>query len=77
MILSPSVFTVCIETFFPVKARVGRVVNDIWYRLALVLAKYLIIDSKGKEEQLDLDDLDNHEAIKGEFRTFIEISVVL
>ncbi|MFX1490802.1 MAG: threonine--tRNA ligase [Promethearchaeota archaeon] len=37
------------------------------------MAKYLIIDSKGKEEPLDLDDLDSYEAIKGEFRTFIEI----
>jgi threonyl-tRNA synthetase len=36
------------------------------------LAKYLIIDSKGVEKSLDLTDLDSHEAIKGEFRTFIE-----
>ncbi len=38
----------------------------------LVLAKYLIIDSKGVEKPLDLDDLDSHDAIKGELRTFIE-----
>jgi threonyl-tRNA synthetase len=40
--------------------------------MALALAKYLIIDSKGAEKSLDLDDLDSHEAIKGELRTFIE-----
>jgi threonyl-tRNA synthetase len=40
--------------------------------VALILAKYLIIDSKGAEKPLDLDDLDSHAAIKGEFRTFIE-----
>ena len=38
----------------------------------LALAKYLIIDSKGVEKPLDLDDLGSHEAIKGELRTFIE-----
>lgn len=42
------------------------------YRLAPSLAKYLIIDSKGTEKPLDLDDLDSHAAIKGDLRTFIE-----
>lgn len=36
------------------------------------MAKYLIIDSKGVEKPLDLDDLDSHVAVKGELRTFIE-----
>ncbi|MFW9830343.1 MAG: threonine--tRNA ligase [Candidatus Thorarchaeota archaeon] len=36
------------------------------------MAKYLIINTKGVEQPLNLDDLDSYEAIKGEFRTFIE-----
>ncbi len=36
------------------------------------MAKYLIIDSKGVEKSLDIDDLNSYEAIKGELRTFIE-----
>ncbi|MFX1510143.1 MAG: threonine--tRNA ligase [Promethearchaeota archaeon] len=36
------------------------------------MAKYLIIDSKGVEKPLDLDDLDSQVAVKGELRTFIE-----
>ena len=36
------------------------------------MAKYLLIDSKGKEQPLNLDNLDSYEAIKGELRTFIE-----
>lgn len=36
------------------------------------MAKYLLIDSKGAEKPLDVDDLDSHEAIQGELRTFIE-----
>ncbi len=36
------------------------------------MAKYLLIDSKGVEKPLDLDNLDSHEAIHGELRTFIE-----
>ncbi len=46
--------------------------QDVFRRLALALPKYLIIDSKGVEKPLDLDDLDSHAAIKGDFRTFIE-----
>jgi threonyl-tRNA synthetase len=41
-------------------------------KVALALTKYLLIDSKGKEEPLDLDDIGSHKAIKGELRTFIE-----
>ena len=40
--------------------------------MAFALAKYLLIDSKGVEKPLDLDDLGSHKAIKGELRTFIE-----
>ncbi|MDO8056499.1 MAG: aminoacyl--tRNA ligase-related protein, partial [Candidatus Hermodarchaeota archaeon] len=36
------------------------------------MAKYLLIDSKGKEESLNLDKLASYDAIKGELRTFIE-----
>ncbi|MFX0168847.1 MAG: threonine--tRNA ligase [Candidatus Hodarchaeota archaeon] len=36
------------------------------------MAKYLLIDSKGKEQSLDLAKLDDNKVIKGEFRTFIE-----
>ena len=36
------------------------------------MAKYLLINSKGVEKPLDFDNLDSHEAIQGELRTFIE-----
>lgn len=36
------------------------------------MAKYLLFDSKGKEEPLDLENLAGHPAIQGELRTFIE-----
>jgi threonyl-tRNA synthetase len=38
----------------------------------LNVAKYLIIDSAGKENPLDLDDLDSCSALKGELRTYVE-----
>jgi len=36
------------------------------------VAKYLVIDSKGHENSLDLDDLDRCEPLKGELRTYVE-----
>ncbi|MFX1475811.1 MAG: threonine--tRNA ligase [Promethearchaeota archaeon] len=37
------------------------------------MAKYLVIDSKGGEHHLDLDDIDSCEPLVGELRTFVEV----
>lgn len=36
------------------------------------MAKYLVIDSKGKEHPLELDDLDSCKEVEGDLRTYIE-----
>ncbi len=37
------------------------------------MAKYLVIDSQGREHPLDLDNIDSCEPLVGELRTFVEV----